>query len=429
MPKGVVPRSLLVLLGGHIAGVLERDGADVRFTYDETWRRRPDAVPVSIALPLAGREYRGRQLEWYLQGILPDGERRLNALAFRFGVQANDPYALLAHIGEDCAGAVQFVREERIEDVQRDDATALEWLSDHDLATLLRELRAENADGGLAATTGQFSLAGALAKVALRWDPDAQRWARPNGRAATTHILKPPLGGIAHHVENEHLSLRLARAVGLPSADSRVLRVEDEIALVVTRFDRQRDGSHVTRLHAQDCSQALGANPRLRYAAEGAPGVAEIVRLLRDHSSRGLDDVLAFVRAVAFNWMIGGTDAHPRNYTVHIGAGGAATLAPLYDVSSALALDQVPDVGNLRLAMAIGGATRLGDITHAAWETQARTLRLDVGRVRQEITGLCDRIIAELPNVAEGAGVDPAFAERFVTRIGERVAGLRRGDG
>src|SRR6185437_9962477 len=110
-----------------------------------------------------------------------------------------------------------------------------------------------------------------------------------------------------------HLCLELARAAGCDAANSSLLRIEDQSAIAVERYDRARRGAIVHRLHQEDISQALGVNPRLKYASEGAPGITPIVALLRDQSERGIDDVYQFLRAVAFNWVIGGTDAHPRN--------------------------------------------------------------------------------------------------------------------
>jgi serine/threonine-protein kinase HipA len=45
--------------------------------------------------------------------------------------------------------------------------------------------------------------------------------------------------------------------------------------------------------------------------------------------------VQRFFDALAFNYAIGGTDAHARNYSILL-SGGASTLAPLYDLNSAL---------------------------------------------------------------------------------------------
>ncbi len=59
--------------------------------------------------------------------------------------------------------------------------------------------------------------------------------------------------------------------------------------------------------------------------------------------------------------MIGGTDAHAKNYSLLIGAGGRTRLAPLYGVASILAYEKY-DVQKVKLLMRIGGEYRLRDI-------------------------------------------------------------------
>lgn len=426
-----LPRELLVLLQGRIAGVLRRgDGAGTHvFAYDASWRDDPEAFPLSLSLPMASPVHDGQAVTWYLRGLLPDSETRLNAIAHEYGIAADDPYALLTHIGEDCPGAVQFARPERLADLIGAGPGPVEWLSDNDVAQLLRELVAENAPGSPTIRTGRFSLPGALAKVALRWDNTAHRWGRPSGRAATTHILKPPLRGVRHHAENEHLCLQLARHVGCPAANSAILRIEDQIAIAVERYDRKwRDGV-VVRLHQEDLSQALGVNPRLKYRTEGAPGILDIATLLRDQSARGLEDVYRFLRAIALNWVIAGTDAHPRNYSLLLAARGDVGLAPLYDLASELLLPTRIPVLDLRLAMSVGGHTRVGAIKRSAWEAQAKELRLNPDRVLAEVHDLLRRMAGAAPAIAReaaSAGVDERFSARFVARVRARATACAR---
>jgi serine/threonine-protein kinase HipA len=53
-------------------------------------------------------------------------------------------------------------------------------------------------------------------------------------------------------------------------------------------------------------------------------------------SPRVADQTLArFFDALAWNWLIAGTDAHAKNYSLLL-AGGQVRLAPLYDIASAL---------------------------------------------------------------------------------------------
>ena len=57
----------------------------------------------------------GPSVEAFLWGLLPDNEHVLARWATKFQVSARNVFALISHVGEDCAGAVQFVTPERLE--------------------------------------------------------------------------------------------------------------------------------------------------------------------------------------------------------------------------------------------------------------------------------------------------------------------------
>ncbi len=424
--KKPLPDELAVLLDGRIAGTLRRatERTAAVFTYESSWRDEPSAYPLSLSMPLAGRQYKGFRVDYYLRALLSDNEARLNAIAHEFGVSPDDHFALLSHIGEDCPGAVQFARPERVRTLTGDGPGKVAWLKEAQVAEILRELSDSSVHGASIAMTGQFSLPGALSKVALVRNDRTKRWGRPSGRAASTHIIKPPLGGVRYHNENEHLCLELATRCGLGAAKSFLLRAEEMQAIAVERYDRSRSARIVNRLHQEDMSQALGVNPRLKYSAEGAPGIADVVLILREQSSRGLDDVYDFLRAVAFNWLIAATDAHPRNYSILISSGAQVRLAPLYDLASALMLPTRMQPDELPFAMTVGGRKKLGAITRAAWETEARKLRLDSRRLIGEIGELAHNVAAAVDLVADVSlqhGVDERFAASFATRLRRRA--------
>lgn len=429
MPSpSTVPDHLVVLLKGRIAGELRRTsrGGSPEFVYDDHWRDDRTAFPLSLSMPLAARSYQGDILSFYLRGLLPDSESRLNAVAYEFGVAPDDTYAMLAFAGEDCPGAVQFVRPERLQDAIGQGRQKIHWLSDDELSQTIRDLGRGSDIGAHVIATGQFSLPGALNKVALTFDPRGNRWGLPSGRAASTHIIKPPIQGLKFHNENEYLSLELARLAGNRAASASILRVEGETAIAVQRFDRQRQGATVVRLHQEDLSQALGVNPRLKYSTEGAPGIADGARLLREYAP--IDEVYAFLRGVAFNWIIAGTDAHPRNYSVLLSEGGRVELAPLYDLASGLFLPTRTPVEDLPFAMTVGGRSSIGDIGWPQWEEQARSLKLIPKRVIEDISVMISKVVEStepLRDAAKSQSIDPGFVSRYANRISGRAKALR----
>ena len=91
------------------------------------------------------------------------------------------------------------------------------------------------------------------------------------------------------------------------------------------------------------------------------------------------------MNALIYNWLIAGTDAHAKNYSVLIGGGGQVRLAPLYDIASAYAYPSLSEK-KLKLAMKIGGRYRVHEIDRRRWQAFAREVRVDeeglIGRAR-----------------------------------------------
>jgi len=390
-------RRLVVLLGGVVAGEVtrNRDGK-LAFAYDPEWLRSDVAMPVSLSLPLEVAEHPSPKIEAFIWGLLPDSELVLGKWAKMFHVSARNPFGLIANVGEDCAGAVQFVRRQRL-DHPGFDVPQIEWLTEHDVAERLRVLRHDATAMRLPRDAGQFSLAGAQAKTALLLR--GRRWGVPAGRIPTTHILKPPSDEFDGHAENEHFCLVLARTLNLPAAYSEVRRFEGEVAIVVERYDRLSTSRGVTRIHQEDMCQALGVMPTFKYQNEGGPTPADIVGLLRRHSRDPQGDVDTFVQALAFNWLIGGTDAHAKNYSLLHAQGGRVRLAPLYDVASALPYDHL-DERRLKLAMKVGREYFLTRIGPRQWMRTEQELGLPEMSLLRKVLRLGRHMLTAIPDVA-----------------------------
>jgi serine/threonine-protein kinase HipA len=427
-------RRLVVLMNGRRVGsiMLDKSGR-FGFAYDEIWRGRRGATPLSLSMPLAQNTHGDAAVRTFLWGLLPDNERVLDRWAQTYQVSAGNPFALLHHVGEDCAGAAQFVTPDRVDAVLDGDG-AIEWLTDESVAERLRVLGRDPAAWHVF-DTGQFSLAGAQAKTALCWDPDARRWGVPSGSVPTTHILKPAVIGLDDHDLNEHLCLAAGGVIGLSAASSQVLSFGSERAIVVERYDRYRvgDGSF-RRLHQEDMCQALAFMPTVKYQNEGGPTPEQIIRLLRDHivpADAAHEAVGRFVDALAFNWIIGGTDAHAKNYSVLL-SGGQVRLSPMYDVASALAYDDMYPP-KMRMAMRIGGEYGVQAISGRHWRRFATANGLDVDEVMSRL----DHLISQVPDAfATAADVDavkelgsilPAkLIERIATRAVNCQESLKR---
>jgi serine/threonine-protein kinase HipA len=269
---------------------------------------------------------------------------------------------------------------------------------------------------------GQFSLAGAQAKIALF--REGGRWGRPSGRIPTSHIIKPAVEGLDDHDLNEHLSLQAAGYIGLRVARSEIVEFGDERAIVIERYDRIQDGHGLMRVHQEDLCQAFGLPPTSKYQREGGPGPTQIVDLLRTTDpAAGPQSVASFVDALAFSWLIGGTDAHGKNYSVLL-SGRQVRLAPLYDVASILPYKDFQRPG-LKLAMRIGDEYRLDWIAARHWLRMAREMRLDDEALLERVRDLAQRVPEAFARAAKDARVralDTPLPDRLTDAVTDRAS-------
>lgn len=411
---------LVVILQDREVGRVSRDrhGRSV-FTYADDWRRAPQAYPLSLSMPLAQREHDHRRVEPYLWGLLPDNELILQRWAQRFRVSARSAIGLLTHVGNDCAGAVRFVHPSAEREMTREGEGEVVWLDEAKVAARLRQLATDESAWRTAEDAGHFSLAGAQPKTALL--RRRKRWGLPSGRIATTHILKPGISDLQDSAQNEHFCLRLAGSLGLTTAHSWVERFEDQVVIVVERYDRLHADRGVERIHQEDACQALAVHPDRKYQNEGGPGPADIVDLLRQRAPH--EDANSFVDALIYNWLIAGTDAHAKNYSFLIGSGGKARLAPLYDVASALPYESI-DLRKAKLAMKIGGTYRLREVGRPQWDKLALDIGSDADLVRARALAMAGAAPDEATSLLAklgGEGLRSKVLDRLASAIAERA--------
>jgi serine/threonine-protein kinase HipA len=140
--------------------------------------------------------------------------------------------------------------------------------------------------------------------------------------------------------------------------------------------------------------------PTSKYQNEGGPRPADIAGLLRAQSSKQRQDVETFADALVFNWLIGGTDAHAKNYSVLHGVGRKLRLAPLYDLASALPYGQL-DERKLKLALRIGREYLLLNVGLRQWQQAEGDLGLPAGSLVRRARKLAQAVQRKLPAVAD----------------------------
>lgn len=358
MPKTRTNRDLLVSINGIPIGRLSkaRSGA-IAFVYDADWLARENAFPVSLSLPLREDAYAGDPVLAVFDNLLPDNPDVRRRLAERARAQGLDAFSILSAVGRDCVGAMQFTPEGVA--LTQAGPPAGRALNESEIAHLLRHL----TDTPLGLNVDEdfrISIAGAQEKTALLFKDGT--WRAPVGASPTTHILKPQIGllnqgiDLSRSVENEFLSLKLCRALGLKTAEAEIQDFEDERVLVVERFDRlwAEDG-RLLRLPQEDCCQALGVSPAVKYESDGGPGIVNLLELFRA-SDRPEQDMQSFLRAQIVFWAMSATDGHAKNFSIFLKPGGGYEMTPIYDVVSAqphIQADQIKRK-HAKLAMAVG---------------------------------------------------------------------------
>lgn len=413
----------VILDGREIGEIVRLPNNRHELRYRAEWRSDPAAHPLSLSLPLSQERHGERSLIPFLWGLLPDSENTLRHYARAYGVSERNPIALLTQLGEDCAGAVQFVAPERATELAgAPTAVDARWIDDHEIAAELRTAMQTGMPALTPRTFGRFSLAGAQPKIALLRHEG--RWSIPKGRTPTTHILKPPSPSFPGLAENEHLCLQLAQALGLRAANTTVEHFEDQVAIVVERYDRTWTQGVYRRLHQEDTCQAFGVAPHKKYEAEGGPGLLAIFRFIDESSLDPIGDRQQFLDAAILNWILAATDAHAKNFSFLHDRGSRVRLAPLYDIASYLPYAEAP-WHDIRLAMRVHNEYLVKKIALNDWLRLGRKAGFEGEMVVERLRSVCARVpdaVRDEAARARGAGLDAEHVARLEARITARAA-------
>jgi len=137
-------------------------------------------------------------------------------------------------------------------------------------------------------------------------------------------ILKPPSLDFAQLPENEDVTMRMARAVGIEVPTHGLLRaIDDSLTYFIRRFDRQGRG----RLPVEDFAQLSGADRDTKYDSS-MEKVAAVVDAFCTFPA--IERVKLFERTL-FSFLIGNEDMHLKNFSL-ITREGKTEMSPAYDL-------------------------------------------------------------------------------------------------
>ena len=390
---------LKVWLFDQPVGRLFLSNGRLHFAYLPEWLAQPQAMPVSMSLPLQADSFDDQQTRPFFAGLLPEGQLR-SVIARQLQVSSQNEFALLDQLGGECAGAVSLTAWESTSiqqldlSIKRLDITpdsAVQWLSDDDLVGILDQLPSRPMLVGQAGL--RLSLAGAQDKLPVLFD--GVRIGLPQFGTPSSHILKPAIAAVTDSVSNEAFCLALAKQLKLPCANAQIHQVAGRRFLLVERYDRQMHTigtlSQRKRLHQEDFCQALGVVSELKYQNEGGPSLAQCFGLLRQATRPSAPQVLRLLDAVLFNALIGNHDAHGKNFSLLYDANGVS-LAPLYDL---LCTAVYPNL-TAKMAMKIGSKYKFSELEARHWQQFATEVGLSPAACQKRLI----QMASQLPTVA-----------------------------
>lgn len=334
------------------------------FKYAPEWLANRYARPLSLSLPLQRGNITSDAVFNFFDNLLPDSPIVRDRIVKRYHAKSRQPFDLLSEIGRDSVGAVTLLPEN--ETITRP-IMAWEQLTEARLEEVLTAYKADIPLGMIREENDfRISVAGAQEKTALlRIGND---WCIPKGITPTTHIIKLPIGEIrqpnatldlSQSVDNEYYCLLLAKELGLNVPDAEIIKAGNVRALAVERFDRRWNAERTVllRLPQEDMCQTFGLPSSVKYESDGGPGIARIMAFLMG-SSEALKDRYDFMKFQVFQWLIGATDGHAKNFSVFIQAGGSYRLTPFYDIISAFPVlgGAGIHISDLKLAMGLNAS-------------------------------------------------------------------------
>lgn len=147
-------------------------------------------------------------------------------------------------------------------------------------------------------------------------------------------ILKPQTELYANLPENEDLTMHMAEAAGIKTVPHSLIRFADgELCYITRRVDRTKKGAKIAMEDMCQLSERLTED---KYKGS----YERVAKLIRQHSSAPLLDVVNFWEVVLFSWLTGNADMHLKNFSLFRPADNYM-LTPAYDLlSTALAMPE-----------------------------------------------------------------------------------------
>lgn len=392
----------------EINGIFEKVGMlsgtssqDACFSYDRTYLEKKEARPISINLHLSEEKFSPEETRTFFEGLLPGGFYRRQIME-SLQIEEDDYISILKILGKECLGAIVITdeSEKKIEsNYEQID------LKDLDFNKTISAVKLSDLQDT------HLSVNGACKKISLYFDSKNNKWYQPNGSDPGNYIMKFCNDIYEDLSVNEQLCLLAAKRLGIEIPESFILKVKNKsfrptILFASKRYDRIIDQNSryigelpvPYRLHQEDFAQALGIPLSQKYEPEGKHYLKSMFDVLRLHSSNSSEDMTRLWKMCVFNFFIGNTDNHIKNFSlVYSKDLNSVRLAPFYDVSSTLIYENI----SKKMAFRINHKVDSTKITKNDFKEESRLIDFDEHQAMQIYDEIKDNLKTALYGSAE----------------------------
>lgn len=199
------------------------------------------------------------------------------------------------------------------------------------------------------------------------------------GALGGNYIFKPPSEHFVEMPENEHVTMRIAEAFGIPVVASTLIRLKsNELCYLTKRIDRTKTGE---KIHMLDMFQITEAVDKYKSSME------KVGKAIKSYSENTLLDLVYLFELTIFSYITGNNDMHLKNFSM-IRTTSGWSIAPAYDL---LNVRIVNPEDKEELALALGGKKR--KLTRAYFERFGESLEL----TPKQIEGVFNRFSKNKP--------------------------------
>ena len=415
---------ILEIQGKQVAvGYIEGESwEDARFSYNEEYLSLNDPKAISVSLPVQKEAFSAEQTKVFFDGLLPEGFMR-KTIAGNMHFDERDYLSILYYLGKECLGAI------RIGGAGDEEKNGYDAIS----SDQVRQLAAEGASKSseLVIKT-HLSLTGASGKVGLYYDEENGKWYLPSGTSPSTHIVKQSHIRLDGIVTNEQLSMIAAGKCGIGIPESFIINmgkgIDSEVLFATKRYDRIiNERSEIIsglrrpfRLHQEDFAQAMAISASDKYEKESNNYVIRMFETIRNHSGNPLEDQLRLWRRIVFDYVLGNTDAHIKNFSLLYSYDlGEKRLSPAYDMISTA----IYEASTREMSFNIGGKRTLDEIGQEDFKVMAS----EAGIGERIAMNVYEDILNRFENsIRESADLLSSMGFANALDIGDRILLARR---